>query len=130
MKDMAQGNINTSVDTFYVLLTTASYTPDKAHTKRSDITNEVSGSGYTSGGAATTITVAQNNLSAQITYTLTSVSWPNATITNARYAVIYKRRGGAASADELFGLVDDLTNTTSTNGTFTQAFSSPFVQQN
>ena len=56
--DWAQGNIIPATDTVKCLLVTSSYTPVKAsHAKRSDITNEVSGTGYTTGGAAVTITL-------------------------------------------------------------------------
>lgn len=37
-------------DTFKMMLVTSSYTFSKAHAKRSDITNEVVGTGYAAGG--------------------------------------------------------------------------------
>lgn len=56
--DMAKGAIDFDTDTFKVLLVTSSYSPNKdTHTKRSDVTNEVSGTGYTAGGATSACTV-------------------------------------------------------------------------
>ena len=45
-------------DTFKVMLTTSSYTEDKdAHDFRNDVTNEVTGTGYTAGGNTATVSV-------------------------------------------------------------------------
>ena len=42
-------------DTFKCMLVTASYTPNfETHTNKSDVTNEVSGTGYTAGGETLT----------------------------------------------------------------------------
>jgi hypothetical protein len=57
-------SIDLDTDTIKVLLVTSAYTPDQdAHTKRSDVTNEVSGTGYTAGGA----TLANKSVSADTT---------------------------------------------------------------
>lgn len=118
--DLGNGNIDWNSDTIYLLLTTSSYTPDiDTHTKRSDVTNEVSGTGYSTGGAQIancSVTVDTTNDLAK--YDGDDVSWASSTIT-ARYGVIYKYRGGASSADELVGFVDFSADVTSTGGTFT-----------
>jgi hypothetical protein len=45
-RDIMNGSINLASDTFKIMLVTSAYTPDMdAHTKRSDVTNEVSGTG-------------------------------------------------------------------------------------
>jgi len=62
-----------------------------------------------------------------ITFAITS--WTTATIT-ARAGVIYKSRGGLASADELVAYVDFGTDVTSTAGTFSVTISSPLRFQN
>lgn len=130
LDDVSKGNVNPNADTFYLMLVTATYTPNKdTHTKRSDVTNEVSGTGYDADGKAVTCTVAKDTGNDRITYSFGSVSWPASTIT-ARAGVIYKRRGGAASADELVAYVDFGGNITSTNGTFQVTFSSPITLQN
>lgn len=104
-EDMANGNLIPGTHTFKVLLTTSSYTPDKTHSKRSHITNEVSGTGYTAGGKEITITVSR--ASGVTSLTLSTVTWdaPVSGFT-ARWAVVYRARGGAASADELVGYLD------------------------
>lgn len=118
--DLVKGNIDLDTDTIKVMLVTSAYTEDKDnHTKRSDITNEVTGTGYTAGGAVVPVTVlAQDNTNDRQDVQLGAVSWTTATIT-ARKAVYYKSRGGAASADELIGVNDFGSDVISTSGTFT-----------
>jgi hypothetical protein len=120
-EDQARGAIDADTDTFWIMLTTSAYAEDKdLHSKRSSVTNEVTGAGYTAGGQAITCTVARDNATDRVTYTFAQVTWPTATIT-ARKAVVYKRRGGAASADELVFVNDFGTDITSTADTFTVA---------
>lgn len=128
--DVARGNIDLDTDTFYALLVTSAYSPDKdAHTKRSDVTNEVSATGYTAGGKATACTVTKDTANDKVTAAFAPTNWPASSIT-ARAAVIYKRRGGAASADELVAYVDFGADVTSTADTFTVTFSTPITFQN
>jgi len=50
-RDIANGNVELDSDTTKVMLVTSAYTPDQdAHDNRDDITNEVSGTGYTAVG--------------------------------------------------------------------------------
>lgn len=117
--DLAKGAIDMDTDTIKVLLTTSSYAEDKdAHLKRSSVTNEVSGTGYTADGETSTITVTKNTSTDTITITFGTVTWPTSTIT-ARKAVYYKSRGGASSADELIAINDFGSDVSSTGGTFT-----------
>lgn len=130
LDDLARGAIDFDTDTFKVMLVTSTYTPNQGtHLKRSAVTNEVSGTGYTSGGTASTVTVAKDTGLHKVTMTFSSVNWPAATIT-ARAAVIYKSRGGASSADELVAYVDFGSDVTSTADTFTVTFSTPLTIQN
>lgn len=116
--DDSRGNVIYSTDTFKTMLVTSSYTPSQTtHTKRSDVTNEASGTGYTAGGATTTVTLTKDTTNNKETLTFSAVSWATSTIT-ARGAVIYKSRGGASSADELVGYIDFGGNISSTGGTF------------
>ena len=127
--DLARGAIDADADTFKVMLVTSTYAPNKdTHTKRSDVTNEVTGIGYTAGGTASAATITKNTATDQVTIAFASVNWPTSTIT-ARAAVIYKSRGGASSADELVAYVDFLSDITSTADTFTVTFSSPITFQ-
>lgn len=107
LRDEAMGNINYNVDAFKVMLLTATATPNKdTWTRRSDVTNEVSGTGYTAGGATITVAVGSTDTTNdRVDISLGAATWPASTIT-ARYAVYYKSRGGASSADELVACVD------------------------
>jgi hypothetical protein len=123
LEDLARGAIDMDTDTFKVLLTTSSYTENKdTHTKRSDVTNEVTGTGYTAGGVTCTVTVTKDTANDRLDITLGAVSWPSSTIT-ARKAVYYKSRGGAASADEIVAVNDFGSDVVSTGATFSLALS-------
>ena len=125
--DLGRADIDLAVDTFKVMLVTSSYTADKdAHDRRNDVTNEVSGTAYTAGGATCTITIATNTTLDRTTYTFTSVNWPTSTIT-ARGAVVYKSTG-TSSADALVFYNDFGSNIVTTAATFTVAQSVITVQ--
>jgi len=106
--DAARGNIDLQADNIGVMLATASYTPDAdAHNFRDDVTNEVSGTGYTAGGAdLASKTVTQDNTNNRAVFDAADLTWTTATITNARYAILFRRVGGAASADPLIVALD------------------------
>jgi hypothetical protein len=119
LEDFVSGDIDFSADTFKLMLVTSSYTANKdTHLKRSSVTNEVSGTGYTAGGAATACTVAKNTTDDRVTLTFAAVTFSTATIT-ARGGVIYKSRGGADTADELVAYVDFGGDVSSTAANFT-----------
>lgn len=115
----ARGSIDFDTDTFRVLLTTAAYVEDKdAHDFRNDVTNEVTGTGYTAGGNVVTVSVNLDIANDRVDITLGGTTWPSSTIT-ARKAVYYKSRGGAATADELVAVNDFGADVVSVNGTLT-----------
>lgn len=128
---IATGAIDLDTDTFKAMLVTSSYTADKdVHDFRNDVTNEVSGTGYTAGGQTVTATVAAvDTANDRVDTTFGTLTWSAATIT-ARGLVIYKSRGGASSADELVCYVDFLADKTSSGGDFVVTFSSPLRFQN
>ena len=116
--DMARGAIDADTDSFKAMLVTSTYAPNKdSDLKRSAVTNEVSGTGYTAGGVASVCTVTKDTANDKVTLSFAAVSWASSTIT-ARALVIYKSRGGASSADELVCYVDFGSNVSSTGGTF------------
>jgi hypothetical protein len=116
--DTTIGNIDFDTNTFKAMLVTSSYTPNfTIHDKRDDVTNEVTGTGYTAGGAASTVTVTKDTANNKVTVQFGAVSWSSSTIT-ARGCVYYKSRGGASSADELVGYADFGSDVSSTGGTF------------
>jgi hypothetical protein len=121
MKNVQNGTIDLDTDTFKALLTTSLYTPDQdLHDFRDDVTNELAAAGgYSTGGVTlTTKTLTYDGASNEIRWDFDDPQWTSATFT-ARKLVIYKSRGGAASADELVMYVDFGADETVASGTFT-----------
>lgn len=130
MKFALEGAVLCVSDTFYVLLVTDSYTPAKAtHDYRNDVTNEVTGTGYSSGGKAVTVTVTLDTTNHRYDIDFADTSWTTSTIT-ARGCVIYKHRGGASSADELVCAITFGSDISTTGGTFLIDFTGPLRFQN
>ena len=126
--DMARGAIDYDTDSFKVILVTSAYTPNKdTDLKRSAVTNEVSGTGYTAGGVASVCTVTKDTANDKVTIQFGAVSWSSSTIT-ARGCVYYKSRGGASSADELVAYNDFGSDVSSSGGTFSVAASTITLQ--
>ena len=126
--DMARNNIDFDTNTFKAMLVTSTYAPNKdTHDRRDDVTNEVSGTGYTAGGVTCACTVTKDTVNDKVTLQFASVSWASSTIT-ARGLVIYKSRGGASSADELVAYSDFGNNVSSSGGTFAVAASTITLQ--
>lgn len=119
-RDIMNGSIDLDTDAINVMLVTSTYIPDQdAHTKRSDITNEVVGAGYTAGGSAlANKAVTVDNIDNEGVFDADDIAWTTSTIT-ARGAVLYKARGGLSSADELICYLDFTADKVSTAGTFT-----------
>mgnify|MGYP003440462599 CR=1 FL=1 len=119
-RDIMNGAIDLDTDTINVMLVTSTYTPNiDTHTKRSDVTNEISGTGYTANGSPlASKVVSVDTAGDKGVFDAADLSWTTATFT-ARGAVLYKARGGASSADELIGYIDFVTDRSCSNGTFT-----------
>ena len=115
----AANRVDWSGDTIKVALCTSTYTPNQdTHDFFDDITNEVSGTGYTAGGA----TLSSKSVNYDSATNVTSLragasSWTGATFT-CRYAVVYKSTG-TASTSPLIGYVDFGGDETVSSGTFT-----------
>lgn len=126
LRKLVTGSIDLDTDTFKIMLATSAYTPVKdTHDFRDDVTNEVSGTGYTAGGATLSgVSVTYDAATDQVQISWTDPTWPTSTIT-ARTAVIYKSRGGASSADELLAYCTEASDITSTGGTFTVDLPAP-----
>ena len=123
LNDMATGAIDFDTNSFKIILVTSSYTPNKdTHDFRDDVTNEVSGTGYTAGGATSAVTVTKDTANDKVTIQFGAVSWASSTIT-ARGCVYYKSRGGASSLDELVAYADFGSDVSSSGGTFSVAAS-------
>jgi hypothetical protein len=100
------------------LMVTDTHTPDfNAHDFRDDVTNEVSGTGYTAGGNA--ITTTEVTISGGVlTFDAADASWPSSTIANAMAEIGYTNVGTAAT-DQLVFLSDFVNAASSSGGTFT-----------
>lgn len=121
---LLEGSHDLDGATYNVMLATNAYTPDiDAHDFRNDVTNEVAaGGGYSTGGQALgSVTVTYDAALNRAVFDAADTVWAASTIT-ARYAIIYRARGGASSADELLLYVDFGADVSSTGGAFTIAW--------
>jgi len=112
--------VDWDTDTIKVALLSNAYTPDQdAHDYFNDVSaNEVTGTGYTSGGATlASKTITYDSGSNVITLDAADTTWSSSTIT-ARYAVVYGSTG-TASSSPLIGYVDFGSDQSSSNGNFT-----------
>jgi hypothetical protein len=101
-------------------LTTSTYTPNQdTHHFWSDVTNEVTGTGYIAGGVTLTTTGGSSYDTAtdQIRLDGTDASWATSTIT-ARRAVVWNDTAGASTTDPVMGWVDFGADVATTAGTF------------
>jgi hypothetical protein len=116
-----RGNLDFDTDTFYAMLLTDAYTPVKTDEFRSSVTSaEVTGTGYTAGGKAITVSVgAVDTGTDSCDITLGPVEWTGLTVAAFRSMVVYKRRGGTAAADELVFCRDYGSDASVTSGTLT-----------
>lgn len=99
-------------------LVTSSYTYDTDHDFFNDITNEITGTGYTAGGDTISVTVTDDDTNNRVDIVLGEAQWTSATLT-ARGAVYYVDTGGASSTDWLIAYLDFTTDRSSSSGTFT-----------
>lgn len=100
-----------------VLLVSDSHTPDfDAHDFRDDITNEVTGTNWSSGGVALTGTEITLS-SGVLTFDATDVSVASTTLSSVMASVLYTNVG-ASSTDQLVMLHDFVTAVSTSNGTF------------
>lgn len=94
------------------------YTPNyDTHDFRFDLTNEVSGTGYTTGGVNLTTTewTVGSPSAGVMKYDFDDPSWSSSSIPNAMALVFYFDVGSSAT-DMLLGLLDFVTAVTTSNG--------------
>ncbi len=104
-RDLLKGDIDLDTATVKAMLTTSSYTENKDHDRRDDVTNQITATGYTAGGVTLTPVVsAVDTTNDRVTLTLPAASWANFTGT-ARKLVYYVSTGTAAN-DPLIACVD------------------------
>lgn len=107
-----------SSDTIKVALTTNTFTPvQDTQDFFNDVTNEVTGTGYTAGGATLgTLGSTYDTASDQARFTAANTTWTTSTIT-ARNAVVYKSTG-TATTSPLINYVAFGADVSTTAGTF------------
>lgn len=110
---MALGTLAFGGDAFKVMLVSG-YVPDKdGHQSRGDVTGEVTGTGYTAGGAAVVAEIVMDPAADRTDIGLGGASWPASTI-SATGAVYY-----ATGSDTLVCYVDFGGTISSLAGAFT-----------
>lgn len=120
LQSLFNKEIDIDSDVLKVMLCTSSYTPDQdAHRYKSDITNEITGTGYTAGGVALTgVSMTYDAATNKLSFTSTSTpSWATSTIT-ARYAVLYDSTPATDATRPLILYVDFGADVSSTTATF------------
>lgn len=115
---LANKEIDWGSDTIKVMLLGSGYTPNQAtHQYQSSLTNEVSGTGYTAGGA--TLASKTESFVGQVKqFKAANVTWVASTIT-ARYAAIVDTTPGTAATNPLIAYVDFGADVVSSGGDFT-----------
>jgi len=123
LKSLANKEIDLDTDTLKVMLCTSAYTPDQdAHQYKSSVTNEVSGTGYTAGGATLTgVTVTYTGATNTLTLDAADPSWASSTIT-ARTAVIYDSTPATDATRPLIAYLQSDVDISSSGGAFTITF--------
>ena len=126
-RQLGSGAIDFITDDVKVALTTSSYTVDiDTHDFFDDITNEVSGTGYTAGGQSlATKSVTQDNTNDRGVFDAADVTWASSTIT-ARYGILYFNTG-TASTSPLICQYDFGSDQSSSNGNFSIQWNSSGV---
>ena len=111
--------IDFDTDVIKVMLTTSSYTPDQdVHDYKDDVTNEVSGTGYTAGGATlASKTVTYTGATNKHVLDAADTQWATSTIT-ARNAVIYDDSPATAATKPLIGYQSSDVDIVSSGGNF------------
>lgn len=124
IKNLGLGNIDFEGDTIKAMLVTSAYTPNEDTDEfASDVTNEVSGTGYTAGGATlANCSVSVDSANNRVEFDADNPTWTGSTIT-ARGAVILKDTGVDTTSPLLF-YVDFGEDKTSTDGAFTPTINS------
>lgn len=117
--NIMNGGIDLDTDTIKVALVTSTFAPNiDTEEDFADVTNEVSGTGYTAGGAAlANKTVSIDDTDDEGVFDADDVTWSSSTIT-ARGAVVYKDTGTPATS-LLICYLDFGSDKSSSSGNFT-----------
>lgn len=97
--------LDLSAGNFWAMLLGTGYTPSPSHSFRSNLSAEVTGTGYTAGGVAAPLTITRNDALDEIIVRAEQIIHPAFTA-SPRYVAYYQKLGGAASADRVVMIVD------------------------
>lgn len=128
-EQLGNAEIDYGADTFKIMLTTTTYTPDVDNDAvRSDVTGEASGSGYTAGGETlSSVTITQDNTNNRANIDAADVTFSSISVTSVDGAIVYKDTGSAAT-DTLICYIDFSEGAQTINsGDFTITFSADGV---
>lgn len=91
LKSLVNAEINLTTHSLKAMLCSPGYTPNQdTHQYKADVTNEISGSGYTAGGQALTgVTIAYNGSTNTLMFDANDPVWVGSTIAGVKYAVVY-----------------------------------------
>ena len=124
-RSLAKADVDFDTASLKVLLVTSA--PTRTWLNRNQITNEVTGTGYTAGGIAQAFTLdALDTTNHRQSITLTNISsgWTGATFTGVVGAVVYVNTG-TSSTDTLLTYVEFSSVTQPTAGTFSITYTAP-----
>lgn len=112
--------IDIDTDVLKVMLLTSAATPNQDTWRyKSDVTNEVVGTGYTATGQALTSPVVAYNTGTNVwSFDAADTAWTTSTIT-ARYAVVYDSSPGSDATRPLIGYIDFGADVITSGTTFT-----------
>jgi hypothetical protein len=113
-------NIDYLTDNIRLMLTTSSYVPNQdTHDFYNDVTNEVSGTGYTANGEAlTSKTLDYTSGTNVIKFDAADVTWSAATFT-ARIGVLYNRTPATDATRPLISYIDFVSDQSPNASNFT-----------
>ena len=114
--DATQLAVDLSLTTNKIAMYTNSVTPNFSTDVGYNSTNEVSGTGYTAGGAAVASPTITESPTGSLMYDRADTAWSTSTITNARCSILY---ADALAGDNKICLVNFGADYSTVAGTFT-----------
>lgn len=123
-KSLLNKEIDFDNDTIKIMVCTNSYTFDQdTHQYKNQVTNEVTGAGYTAGGQTlTSVSVTYDTATNTIKMDAADPSWPNSTITGARKAIIYDATPGTDATRPIIAYLESDVDLSTTSGTLSITF--------
>jgi hypothetical protein len=109
LQSILEGRVDLRTDPLMCMIVKSDYTPNQdTHKFRSVVTNEITGSGYVSGGKQVTgVSLSYTASTNALTIGGGNLVWPGVTWTGARYGVLYVAREGVPiTAQPLVAYID------------------------